>query len=173
MKFFFDDGGRAAAGFKGDTGDCVTRAISIATGKPYAKVYEAMADGNATERITKRSRKSSGKRSARHGISVRRKWFKDYMTALGWKWTPTMGIGTGCTVHLHDGELPMGRLIVSVSKHYTTVIDGVIHDTFDPQRDTYCIRQDDGSELKPGEWRNVNGICSVRRRCVYGYWSAI
>jgi hypothetical protein len=28
----FDDGGRGAAGFKGKTGDCVCRAIAIATG---------------------------------------------------------------------------------------------------------------------------------------------
>jgi len=57
---------------------------------------------------------------------------------------PTMGIGTGCKVHLADGELPMGRLVVSVSKHYTCVVDGVINDTFNPERET--------------------------GRCVYGYW---
>jgi len=42
---------------------------------------------------------------------------------------PTMAIGSGCKVHLADGELPPGRLVVSVSKHYTAVTDGVIHDT--------------------------------------------
>jgi len=31
------------------------------------------------------------------------------MAALGWTFTATMGIGTGCTVHLANGELPMGR----------------------------------------------------------------
>lgn len=35
MDFVFHDGGRAAAGYKGKTGDCVTRSIAIATGKPY------------------------------------------------------------------------------------------------------------------------------------------
>lgn len=160
MQFVYDDGGRAAAGFKGDAGDCVTRAIAIATGQDYQTVYAAMANGNAEQRITKRSRTSHGKRTARSGISVQRKWFKDYMTALGWKWTPTMGIGTGCTVHLHDGELPMGRLIVSVSKHYTTVIDGVIRDTFDPQREEKM------------HWYTGDraGTTTVSRRCVYGYW---
>jgi len=34
-KFVRDDGGRAAAGREGDAGDCVTRAIAIATGIPY------------------------------------------------------------------------------------------------------------------------------------------
>jgi hypothetical protein len=55
-----------------------------------------------------------------------------------------MGIGTGCTVHLRDGELPSGRLVVSVSRHEVAVIDGVMHDTHDPSRDG--------------------------TRCVYGYW---
>ena len=30
--YAFDDGGRAPAGYKGTTGDCVCRAIAIATG---------------------------------------------------------------------------------------------------------------------------------------------
>jgi hypothetical protein len=56
-----------------------------------------------------------------------------------------MKIGTGCKVHLKDGEIPSyGRLVLSLSKHYSCVIDGVIHDTHDPSRD--------------GD------------RCVYGYW---
>ena len=53
---------------------------------------------------------------------------------LGWQWTPTMAIGSGCTVHLRDGELPRGRLIVAVSKHMVAVVDGVIHDTSDCSR---------------------------------------
>lgn len=40
MKFTFNDGGRKEAGFKGETGDCVTRAIAIATEKPYQEVYD-------------------------------------------------------------------------------------------------------------------------------------
>jgi hypothetical protein len=41
MDFVFHDGGRAAAGYKGMTGDCVTRSIAIATGKTYQEVYDA------------------------------------------------------------------------------------------------------------------------------------
>lgn len=158
MICIFNDGGRVAAGFKGSAGDCVVRAVAIATEQPYQTVYDALAEGNRHERQTKRSTKSSGKRSANNGINVRRKWFKDYMARLGWKWVATMGIGTGCKVHLTDGELPMGRLIVSVSKHYTAVIDGVIHDTHDPQRDGETIYTPDGRVLQGGG------------RCVYGYW---
>jgi hypothetical protein len=155
MKFVLDDGGRAAAGFKGHTGDCVVRSIAIAANLPYLEVYKALSEGCRNQRLSKRSSKKS---SARDGVHVSRKWFKIYMEKLGWKWTPCMGIGTGCKVHLVDGELPMGRLIVSVSKHYTAVIDGVIHDTHDPQRSTETVDV-------------CNQVVSVAHRCVYGYWS--
>jgi hypothetical protein len=140
MKWIYDDGGRAAAGYKGDTGDCVCRAVAIATGEPYQQVYEILAVGNATQRKTKRSPRATGKRTASEGISTRRKWFSDLMESLGFAWVPTMGIGTGCRFHLRDGELPMGRLIVNVSKHMVAVIDGVIHDTHDCSRGgTRCV----------------------------------
>lgn len=167
MEVITDDGGRAAAGYKGKAGDCVCRSIAIAAQLPYGEVYETLARGTGNQRAGKRGRRSA---SARNGITVKRKWFKDYMRKLGFEWVPTMHIGSGCKVHLHDGELPMGRLVVSLSSHYTAVIDGVIHDTFDPQREMHCIEPDRGQELKKGQWRNENGICSISRRCVYGYW---
>ena len=143
MKFIYNDGGRKQAGYKGQAGDCVARAIAIASEQPYQTVYDILAEGNASQRRSKHDR---GKRirSARDGIKVTRKWFKDYMASIGFEWTPTMLIGSGCKVHLRDGELPKGRLVVSVSKHYTSVIDGVINDTHD------CSREE--------------------TRCVYGYW---
>jgi hypothetical protein len=160
MRVVIDDGGRAAAGFKGHAGDCVCRAVAIASGKPYAEVYAALAGGTGAQRAGKRGKRAA---SARSGINVTRKWFKDYMTALGFRWTPTMGIGTGCKVHLLKGELPMGRLVVSLSKHYAAVIDGVIHDTSDPQRTT----------LFPDEQgRAGGGYGRMAHRCVYGYWEA-
>ena len=169
MKHVYDDGGRKAAGYKGHADDCVCRAICVVTGKPYAEVYERLARETGEQRATKRTKKRSA--SARNGINVKRKWFRDYMAELGLVWHPTMQIGQGCKVHLADGELPPGRLVVSVSKHYTSVIDGVVHDTWNPQREAHCVEPDKGQELKPGQWRNDNGICSIQRRCVYGYWT--
>ena len=141
MEFIYNDGGRSVAGFKGDTGDCVTRAIAITTGKPYQEIYDALAIGNQTQRAGKHEVKTKkGKKTAAHGISAKRKWFADYMVSLGFVWTPTMLIGQGCKVHLKKEELPSGKLIVNVSKHFTTVIDGVIFDTFNPDRDgTRCV----------------------------------
>jgi len=144
MKFKYNDGGRKEVGRKGHTSDCVARAIAIASELPYQEVYDVLAQGNGTQRKSCRDKKKRG-RTASNGINVRRKWFKDYMASIGFKWTPTMFIGSGCKVHLKSDELPKGRLVVNVSKHYTTMIDGVINDTYD------CSREG--------------------TRCVYGYWS--
>ena len=135
MTFTYDDGGRATAGYTGTTGDCVVRAIAIATQLPYLTVYDGVNAASAGERRGSRKRGVSNARTGVYKTTIRR-----YLASLGWSWTPTMGIGTGCRVHLTDGELPGGRLIVSVSKHLVAVIDGVIHDTHDPQRDgTRCV----------------------------------
>lgn len=150
LPFVFDDGGRAASGRRGNAGDCVVRAIAIAARLDYGRVYAALASGMGEQR------KSKG-RTARNGVSTSRKWFKDYMRALGFSWTPAMTIGSGCKVHLLRGELPLGRLVVSVSRHYVAVIDGVIHDTYDPQRQT--IYYENG---KPAR---------MSHRCVYGWWA--
>jgi hypothetical protein len=152
MQFVYDDGGREAAGYKGKCGDCVVRAICIASGKPYIEVYNAIADGNA-ERKTRRRSRTAGKRTVRHG-SVRAV-YERYILGLGFRWVPCMKIGSGCKVHLHDGELPMGRLIVRLSGHLVAVIDGVIKDTHDPQRATVICE---------------GGAQRIVRRCVYGYF---
>jgi hypothetical protein len=164
MKFVYNDGGREAAGFKGSAGDCVTRSVAIASGLPYKEVYARMAEGTGNQRATSRTPKRG--KSARNGINVRRKWFRDYMAELGFVWTPTMFVGQGCTTHLHDGELPNGRLVVSVSKHYTAVIDGVVHDLFDPQRDAHVVDFNTNRPLKRGEWLHELGdrICKISRQ---------
>jgi hypothetical protein len=139
--FIFNDGGRAASGYKGMTGDCVVRAIAIATEQPYQVVYDALKELAKSERITKRQQTKS---SVRNG--TRRSTVKRYMNALsGWKWVSCMSIGSGCKVHLRADELPTtGRLVLSLSKHMAAWVDGQLHDTYD------CSR--DGT------------------RCVYGYW---
>lgn len=142
MKFVFDDGGRAAAGFKGKTGDCVCRAIAIATETPYKEVYDLINEYGKQEKKGLKTRKGNSyngnRSSARTGV------YKDttrkILATLGWKYIPTMGIGTGCKVHLREDELPKGRIIVKLSKHCAAVIDGVLHDTYDCTRDgTRCV----------------------------------
>jgi hypothetical protein len=139
IDFIYNDGGRKTAGYQGDTGDCVARAIAIATNKPYQEIYDLI---NKFAEQERKSKKRSKKSSARTG--VHKNTIKKIMEHFGASWTPTMAIGSGCKVHLRKSELPNGRIVVSLSKHLTAVIDGVIHDTYDTSR---------------------NGT-----RCVYGYW---
>jgi hypothetical protein len=143
VTFVFNDGGRAAAGYKGRVGDCVCRAIAIATAQPYQHVFENLTalgwfPGDGMKRDADglyRPRPDNERLLIREALAVR-----------GWRWTPTMQIGCGCQVHLRADELPTGRLIVKVTHHLVAVIDGVIYDTYD---------------------------CSRRgTRCVYGFWSA-
>lgn len=125
MKFVYDDGGRSKYFKTENVGDCAVRAISIATGIDYMKVYNDLKELN-------------GGKSCRNGTP--KKVDKAYIRSLGWKWKPTMLIGKGCQVHLREDELPHGTLIVQVSKHLTCVIDGVIYDTFDCSRNgTRCV----------------------------------
>lgn len=132
MKFIYHDGGRKDAGFNGACGDCVTRAMAIALDLPYLDVY------NLIKKLTGETPRNGVVKS---GLKTIAKWLE----TQGWHWTPTMTIGSGCQVHLRTHDLPSGRLICRVSKHWVCVIDGVIYDTFDPSR---------------------NG-----QRCVYGYFS--
>lgn len=139
--FKFNDGGRAAAGYAGTTGDCGVRAVAIVTGLPYQEVYEMFNDLAKSGKGYKQ-RKTGKVSNARTGI-----WQKDMgkiMASLGWKWQPTMFIGQGCKVHLRHTELPTGNIICNVSRHYVAVINGVVNDIYD------CSR---------------NG-----QRCVYGYY---
>ena len=147
LKFKVNDGGRAAAGYKGQTGDCVVRSIAIVTGMTYQKVYNDFYYANEVFRTTSKTKlarslkqKNDSPRSGTHRVVL-----KNYLAQLGFQWTPTMFVGQGCKVHLKKEELPSGTLLVSCSKHITVVKDGVLHDTHD------CSR---------------NGT-----RCVYGYWT--
>ena len=140
MNFVYDDGGRADAGFKGKADDCVCRSLAIATERPYKEIYDLINKYGKAERASKCYARSSARTGVRPGT------VKKILADLGWKWVPTMQIGSGCQVHLRDEDLPypIPRIIVNVSGHITTVIYGVVHDTYDCSRDG--------------------------NRCVYGYW---
>lgn len=133
LRWKYNDGGRREAGFKGDTGDCVARAIAIAMDRPYREVYD---DLNAFAKEFERQKKR--KSSARTGYQM--DTLRAYMEFQGWRWVPTMQVGRGCKVHLRADELPKGRIIVRLSKHVAAVIDGVLHDTYDSsRRGTRCV----------------------------------
>lgn len=126
--FKYNDGGRSKYFRASGVGDCCVRAGAIASGCDYKEVYDL-------------AKKISGE-SPRNGMS--KKDSKKLMEALGGKWHTAMTIGSGCKVHLRADDLPSGRIVCSCSRHLVAVIDGVVNDTYEDDR---------------------NGT-----RCVYGYW---
>jgi hypothetical protein len=138
MKYTYNDGGRQVSGYKGGAGDCAVRAAAIVTGLPYQVVYDAI------NLLAEDERPRGKKRRSNSSAGVWPKTLGKFLEQNGFTWVATMGIGTGCQVHLNSSEIPNGRIVARVSKHYTAIIDGIIHDTHDPSRDG--------------------------TRCVYGYW---
>jgi hypothetical protein len=145
-KFVKDDGGRSRSGIarggKGDdTGDCVARAIAIATDRPYREVHDALTAAAVRQAATSKSdwgkwvrRKGSAsahlrRLNADHGVD--REVSGPYLQSLGWKYTSCKELPRGKGMHLRASELPPGPLIVALHRHYCAVIDGVIHDTKD------------------------------------------
>ncbi|MCA9133491.1 MAG: DUF2786 domain-containing protein [Planctomycetales bacterium] len=120
MEFVWNDGGRAACGFVGLAGDCVTRAISIATGAVYRDVYQEL--GTASEH------------SPRDGVA--NSFTADYLKQRGWQCCDSQGDRA-----FDSSELPKGVVIAQVgkrdepSRHMCTVIDHVVHDTWNPADD--------------------------------------
>lgn len=119
MEFMWNDGGRAAAGFVGLAGDCVTRAIAIATGTRYRDVYAEL--GNSSQK------------SPRKGIPT--DVAAAYLARRGWQQM------LGCGEPFDVVRLPKGVVIVHLGKtgeraqHFCTVIDHVVHDTWNPADD--------------------------------------
>jgi hypothetical protein len=134
----YNDGGRSAAGYKGETSDCVTRAIAIACELPYQTVYDALHIAVKEDRVHMAKLELRYGANAKRHVSPRagvfRKTYQPFLEAIGWEWVSTMRVGSGCRVHLREDELPSGRLICKVSKHLVAVIDGVICDTHDCSR---------------------------------------
>ena len=109
MKWVYNDGGRFAAGYQYHVNDCVCRALSIVTERPYQSPADVENVGRS---------ESSG-----------RGGYPQYLTSLGFEWFPCTDI-----VHFSADELPQGRIVVQIKEHLAAVINGVLHDTYDCSR---------------------------------------
>ena len=69
--WIYNDGGRIGAGFKGIAGDCVCRAIAIATQRTYEEVYAALNEAAAHERLSARRKARSSARTGVHRPTIR------------------------------------------------------------------------------------------------------
>jgi hypothetical protein len=120
MELNWNDGGRFASGFVGLTGDCVVRSIAIATGHNYRDIYSEI--GKASEK------------TPRNGVSTT--VAAEYLATRQWKHTD------GRQARFAAQSLPQGVVIVHLAStksrrhgHFCTVIDHVIHDTWNPSDD--------------------------------------
>ncbi|MDE2802240.1 MAG: hypothetical protein OXK21_05110 [Chloroflexota bacterium] len=129
----YDDGGRAAAGYRGKTGDCVVRAIAICADDDYRAVYLTMAEhmksnGYAASGNAYATRERNRKAPRRRGQLTARRVQDRVLEAYGFT-----------KVRLPRGERPSyteahrryGDCIVGTTKHLAAIVDGALRDTFD------------------------------------------
>ena len=124
MEWIYDDGGRA--GDRNELADCVTRSIAIAAQLDYDAVYERVVELTSDfcyEDGSAYADRGHGLLDGPSYTGVPTEAVEEYLTELGFTWH-RCGLG--------DDPVPTtGRLIVEMPGHYTAVIDGVVHDTWD------------------------------------------
>jgi Protein of unknown function (DUF2786) len=114
MKYIYNDGGKAASKHD-EVNDCACRAIAIATERPYHEIWDVFRVLLETEGPRRRS-------------GVDEKVQDKVMESLGWVWVNTT------RKHLREDDLPPGRLVVCIEGHSVAVVNGIIHDTWNPSR---------------------------------------
>lgn len=99
-------------------GDCVKRAITIATGKSYGEVSREL---NRLKREIGATKFSSDK------------VWKRYVKDLGWKKISFPAVAGQPRVRGQEfvSKYPKGTYLLNVKRHLVTVVDGVYQDTFD------------------------------------------
>lgn len=121
-----NDGGRSNYFRATSVGDCAIRAVAIGMQKDYKEVYDA---------FTKLNKGQSCRNGTPKNVDSK------YLKQNGWKPIPNiMAKGTGILYHLNYWDLQdlikhYPRMIIQVSKHLTTIVNGELNDTYD------CTRQ--------------------------------
>jgi len=125
LRFEYNDGGRSSApGFekrKKHAGDCVTRAIAITTGKPYAEVWEELYKrGKAVGNLTQHPKWTPDSGASR---AIYEPWLKE----MGWTEEKLSGNGGKfCSAYVPE----KGTVIAMTPRHLAAVVNGVVLDTF-------------------------------------------
>jgi hypothetical protein len=130
FRFKQDDGGRAQSRRPRQKNDCTVRALAVTLGIEYDFAYEVLASFG---------RKSgAGFPFKTHAAAI----FANCSADATWTAFQAVKGERRLTLPAFCARYPAGRYIVSMAKHITVVVDGVVHDDF-----------------QPGE-----------ERCVYGAW---
>ena len=152
MKYTFNDGGRGEH-YKGLTGDCVTRAITIATKLPYDVVYNALFN-------IARNWKGNSKlaKSIRLNPSPRNGCFKQVSSEF------LKGLNIGevrMKVKVNDPMFYKGRYIVYVRRHFLAIIDGVVNDTWDSRKTGGAYTRDEHDNPVP-QWKTATRYWEIK-----------
>lgn len=133
FEFKYADGGRLAAGFKGDSGDCGLRSICNALDLDYSttrKEFMALKGGSVFKGVYKSE-------------------MDRFLAEKGWSWKVTCSPQIKSRTKLNADDLPAtGTYILRLSKHFTCLRDGIILDTHNPDRD--------GSRMVYGYWYSTS-----------------
>lgn len=113
----YNDGGRTEAGFKSEH-DCGIRAVAIACELSY----------NEARALLKRSSKLGKMGSGQISKGIYKEDMTHALRTIGWRWCPAPKF-EGRKARYSD--LPKGRVIARMAKHYVAVVNGEIHDTWD------------------------------------------
>jgi len=135
LEFSYNDGGRSNY-FKGDAGDCVVRAIAIATDTDYKVIYDTLYQANKdyldkkntklSKQMKSRTREKGG--SPRNGNY--KKIYQDYLLNNGWRYVSLRKFGSKERVKL-DELTHLGTILVNINRHMMCMKNGTIHDTWD------------------------------------------
>ena len=117
IKYQYNDGGRKAAGYKGQARDCVCRAIVIATGLDYKEVYKYLAQLHYERFGTKTARNGTDNQDTLKAM----KHFGFEKVSLIDRLKPTYTQAFG----------EFGNCVVKTTRHVAAIKDGALQDTFD------------------------------------------
>ena len=121
IAYQYDDGGRREAGRKGLVGDCVVRAIAIATGTAYDAVYKEVARLNMECGL--------GTRSARNGVPER--VTRAACIAFG---LVKITLPPGPRPTYTEAHERYGDCVVGITGHLCAIVDGALRDVFDGRK---------------------------------------
>lgn len=141
ISFLIHDGGRAAAGFKGNAGDCAVRAAALAihgpgvNGPQYRAIYDELFalqreyHASSRRRAVKRAASRSVGASPRGGV-----WTEvlgPFLNRHGAEWHALSGIGKP-PVRISEcaARWPDRTVVLRVHRHLSTMINGRIYDTW-------------------------------------------
>ncbi len=113
----FNDGGKSATTLKGNS-DCGVRAVAIACQLDYMTARHLLKEFSNKGKL--------GSRAISSGIY--KEDMSETLSSLGWTWKSAPKF-EGRKARYSD--LPSGRHIARMSKHYAAVVDGVLHDSWD------------------------------------------